>query len=544
MTLNELLQEPEFACMTLINKKGNLDRTVLTVESTETPDVASYLPGNTLLLTTAMAYKDQPEGLCSLIMSLNEISCAGLAIKLGRFIDQLDQSVTELADSLEFPLIRIPLETTLGEIYHGILSYIWNNENDNLLNALNIQKKFSTQLLSGAPMKNMLNNLGMLLGKPVIILDLFGEVYEYGYKCSQEDRKLAMKTMERLQAEGVLCPEEPYYMDEQCRRDRICIFPIKGISCNTHYLCVIHTDQVPAELSSLMIEEVLLIFGIYFYKNLYLICNRARFKEEFLQILLNRFEKEVWTRRQMMTLGERYGFKAGNYYRLIIAQIPGLEQKNFQAGDFTRREERYLLIYKWMEEKLRRKYGAKIMFLPETSGWRYALVLQEECKEIETVLNEIHEKISQGFGLNLNFSFGNSAERPEEISRSYMEAMEALQNIEKGKTGAYISYYRPKDMMELLKTVSGNQIKELCQYTLKDLAYPKDEMTEELKKTLRTYLDCRCSISKTAEMMFLHRNTIKYRIKKCEEILGTDFENPSYCFQLQMGLMMSEFGGN
>lgn len=541
MTLYELLQEQEFSCLKLINKKGNLDRTVLTVESTETPDVASYLPGNTLLLTTAMAYKDNPDGLCDLIVSLNGISCAGLAIKLGRFIDDLDEKVTALADRLEFPLIRIPMDATLGEIYHSILSYIWNNENDNLLNALNIQKKFSTMLLSGAPMKNMLNNLGMLLGRPVVILDLFGDIYEHGYKCALDDRKLSQYTLRRLAEEIESHPDELYYMDEQCRADQICIFPIRGISCNTHYLCVLRTEEVPAELSSLMIEEVLLIFGIYFYKNLYLIFNGAKFKEEFLFILLDRFEKEVWTRRQMQTLGERYGFRTGNYYRTVLVQFPDMKQKNFQMGDFTRREERYLLSYQWMEEKLRRKYGSKVMFLPEIAEWRYLLILQEECKDVEVLLKEAYINIDRCFGVKLRFSFGNSADSPEEIKRSYMEALEAAAGYGEERPGEMISYYRPKDITELLKTVPKNQIRELCLYTLKELAYPKDEMMEELKRTLRAYLDCRLSVTKTAELMFLHRNTIKYRIKKCEEILGADFENPNYCFQLQMGLMLSDY---
>ena len=194
-----------------------------------------------------------------------------------------------------------------------------------------------------------------------------------------------------------------------------------------------------------------------------------------------------------------------------------------------------------MEEKLRKKYGNKVMFLPETDSWRYVMIMQEELKDIENVLNEIYQRIDRGFGIRLRFSFGNSTERPEEISRSYMEALEVFQGGADEEVEEYISYYRPKNIMELLKSVSGNQIQELCLYTLKELAYPGDEMTEELKKTLRTYLDCRCSVSKTAEMMFLHSNTIKYRIKKCEEILNIDFENPNDCFSLQVGLMLSDY---
>lgn len=36
-----------------------------------------------------MAYKENQEKLCELILSLDKLPCAGLGIKLGRFIDEL-----------------------------------------------------------------------------------------------------------------------------------------------------------------------------------------------------------------------------------------------------------------------------------------------------------------------------------------------------------------------------------------------------------------------------------------------------------------------
>ena len=82
-TLKEILSVPRFFDITLLNKEANLERTVDTIEISETPDVSGYLPKHSLLLTTGMAFQDNPKGLCELIHSLNNLPSAGLAIKLG-----------------------------------------------------------------------------------------------------------------------------------------------------------------------------------------------------------------------------------------------------------------------------------------------------------------------------------------------------------------------------------------------------------------------------------------------------------------------------
>ena len=55
-----------------------------------------------------------------------------------------------------------------------------------------------------------------------------------------------------------------------------------------------------------------------------------------------------------------------------------------------------------------------------------------------------------------------------------------------------------------------------------------------------TYLDQQCEITKTAEMLFIHRNTVKYRIKKCEELLNNNIDHPEFSLQLRVALFLSD----
>ena len=78
--------------------------------------------------------------------------------------------------------------------------------------------------------------------------------------------------------------------------------------------------------------------------------------------------------------------------------------------------------------------------------------------------------------------------------------------------------------------------------TLKSLTYPSDETLLEFKNTLKTYLDLNCNITDTANALFIHRNTVKYRINRCEEILDRDITDPNFSLQLRLSLAYLDDG--
>ncbi|MBA4699419.1 MAG: PucR family transcriptional regulator ligand-binding domain-containing protein [Ruminococcus sp.] len=222
MILEELLREERFRYLKVLNKNADLSRDVMTVESTETPDVEKYIPQNTFLLMTGMAFQNNPQLLCEFLEALNGHDCAGIAIKLGRYVDELDEYVLETADRLGIPLFQIPMNMTLGEVYHEILSYIWNNQNDNFLNAVNIQRNISSLILRGSSMKNILNNLTAILNKPVMAVDMFGKIQDYGYTFSKADRKKGVEIIEKLMNNGAL-EKDSYYLYEEEEKNIVSI---------------------------------------------------------------------------------------------------------------------------------------------------------------------------------------------------------------------------------------------------------------------------------------------------------------------------------
>ncbi|WP_367565130.1 PucR family transcriptional regulator [Lacrimispora sp.] len=543
MTVEKLLEEPVFRNLKVLNKKADLKREIFTVESTETPDVASYLPENTLLITTGMAFKDNPSGLCEFIHSLDRLPCAGLAIKLGRFIDHLEPEIIELADQLGFPLLQIPSNMTLGEVFQQLLAYIWDNQNAELTFALNTQKKFSGLLLQGASMSVMMNNLGLVIKKPAALLNPFGEVEAAAHTCQKEHLRAAQALFHNLSLYERKTDSLESLINSPTINQKVRIYPIQTVGRNPYYLYIYGGEEKEYDLSNLVIEQLVLVFGILLYKNLYVRCNPLKQKEAILHIIVNKYKKERWSAAQLFTVGEKYGLKPASSYKIILATLEPFGGREFDFLNLSHREERYILIYDWLNRKFQDKFHGDIIVFPETLTYQYVLLIQGNFRELESLLESYHEALLRLLQVQITFSFGNSVAQLETIDNSYNTALESYQYGEEKEGIPYIKYFKSTNANELFKMVSGEQIKGFCLYHLKGLTNPEDEMTLELRRTLKTYLDCRCSVTETANHMFLHRNTIKYRIKKCEEILGREIADANYCFQLQLSLVLLEQSG-
>lgn len=57
-------------------------------------------------------------------------------------------------------------------------------------------------------------------------------------------------------------------------------------------------------------------------------------------------------------------------------------------------------------------------------------------------------------------------------------------------------------------------------------------------KTLEIYFNANKNIHKAAEILFMHRNSLKYRLDKISELLDVDLDDAETCFRLQLMLRM------
>lgn len=59
----------------------------------------------------------------------------------------------------------------------------------------------------------------------------------------------------------------------------------------------------------------------------------------------------------------------------------------------------------------------------------------------------------------------------------------------------------------------------------------------DLVKTLRTYFAAGANASEAADRLFLHRNSMAYRLERASKLTGLDLREPKAALALQLGLL-------
>jgi purine catabolism regulator len=76
--------------------------------------------------------------------------------------------------------------------------------------------------------------------------------------------------------------------------------------------------------------------------------------------------------------------------------------------------------------------------------------------------------------------------------------------------------------------------------TIAKLEVYDKEHKAELVKTLNAYFDNDCSLQKAADELFIHYNTMRYRIERINEVTGLDVFNSNDRLNLQVGLKIGQ----
>jgi purine catabolism regulator len=80
----------------------------------------------------------------------------------------------------------------------------------------------------------------------------------------------------------------------------------------------------------------------------------------------------------------------------------------------------------------------------------------------------------------------------------------------------------------------------VCSRLLLPLIRADEERSSRLLDTLRAYYACGASVAKTAEKLFLHRNSVRYRLDRVRALLGADIDHPEVAAALLTAFAVAE----
>lgn len=128
-----------------------------------------------------------------------------------------------------------------------------------------------------------------------------------------------------------------------------------------------------------------------------------------------------------------------------------------------------------------------------------------------------HFHISTSFGIGRKYPL-------TELHKSYQEALTAL-NISKltGKKNS-VKHFLDLGVFKIINYQDAKLLKRFCSEILGQLPEHDRLNKGELLPTLRALCDTNFDVNDAAQKMYIHFNTLRYRIKKIEELTGTKIE--------------------
>ena len=537
--LAEVLALPRFSDLQLLSSHSNLTQPLESVEITETPDVADFIPKNVMILTTAMIYKDDQEKLKPFIDSLKQAECTALGIKVGRFLDEISPEIVAYASAVDLPLIKIPSTQPLGGLLHEIVGYLRDSKTEQMSVAFDIQKRFSTLLMQDVDATRFIAEFAKILNAPIILLSPWQQViahsnYFYGNQKSAEFfiEQLSKDHFQQLAQEKKIFRLQ----DERQENIQVAGFPIRVNDYFPYYLLVLSPEQIPYPISEFAIDQAILVLTFMLSKNQKIAESFEHLKTDFLDRLLDTHQEALSKHQNWLELWKNYRLINSDYYQLAI--VYGVTKPENETHIRYQQAEGQL-IFQWLKEQLPEILPDVALFKLKNQN-KSILIFQSKKNDHLMILQNLAELLQQALPITIRFALGNAYENLEDLPNSYIEASSTLEASLHAQKPATVQLFHPKGLAGLFEKIGTEDVEYFCQQQLKELAYPTEPTLQELRKTLKVFLDFNCEITKTANALYLHRNTIKYRMNQCEKLLGTSIQEPETSLLLRVALELSE----
>ena len=108
VTFEMLFKMPTLRVLNAVAGQGGLTREIRAVSVMDAPDSYKWLKGGELILTSAYLYGGDTKFLELALMNLIEAGSSGLGIKKDRFLNKIPENIIFIADEHQFPIIEIP----------------------------------------------------------------------------------------------------------------------------------------------------------------------------------------------------------------------------------------------------------------------------------------------------------------------------------------------------------------------------------------------------------------------------------------------------
>ena len=164
---------------------------------------------------------------------------------------------------------------------------------------------------------------------------------------------------------------------------------------------------------------------------------------------------------------------------------------------------------------------------------------KETMDEIEKIAKMISDTLSTELNVKVYISIGTVVSDLKDVSRSYKEAKMALEVGKIFESEKYIVNYEKLGIGRLIYQLPLS----LCKMFIKEVLHglTMDDFDDETLATVNKFFENNLNVSETSRQLYIHRNTLVYRLDKLQKMTGLDLRNFDDAIIFKITLMVSKY---
>jgi PucR family transcriptional regulator, purine catabolism regulatory protein len=512
LALRDLLRDLE---VRLVAGEAGVDSAVRWVHISEIVDPTPWLSGGELLLTTGLQL-EHPEAQREYVARLAGHRLSGLGFGTGFAHATVPEAMIEAADEHGFPLFEVPYEVPFIAVTEKAFTHLVNEHYALLQRALSAHERLERIVLSERGLDGVAGALASLIGGPAIIFDARGEVLA---------RRAAREPLHQ-RAVAALAEE----LRERARAGgRRGYAPGGELAGRALALPVARTPQGTAQAGDGPAPQAWLVAA-----------KDGGPLTEFDRLTLHQAVTVValeLLRRRVADDTERR--LAGDVLTAMVSgELDGPELAR-RLEPFGLRDRAAVLVLTpprplktAAEDALGRALRDEAPAGLAAGTGRFSCVLLPPPRdggdeELFALAERLRARVSREVGAELAAGAGRMVPAGE-LRRAFHEARCALEarGLAVNGSPAGLATYRDLGSFQLLLSLQDDEALRLfCDSILAPIEEGEGAYGGELMRSLEAFIECNGQWERAARQLYCHRHTLRYRIRRVEELTGRSLDS-------------------
>lgn len=519
--LRELMELPRWQGMEVVAGAGGLDAIVARLNIIEVPDIAPWIKEHEFLLSTGYPLRDASAAFISEIASSGAV---GLAIKQGRYLDQIPAQMIHESNELGFPILTIPEDVAFDELLHEGLALILEKNLTVLERSDHVHRALINLVLQGGGLAEVVSQVAEVIEALVIAV-------------TPDGRLLAASGTESSSMQAQFDPSGRLFIErlklglqETAAGESVLFQAVASISSGADELgrIVASSDRVLSNSDLMILERAATVAALTITKRQAVAAVESKYQGDFLREV---FAGKAGSPEQVGVYAKALGWNFDREQLVIVATLEPVVQ--LTPDEHRRAHDRFTAA--WVSVTRTADPEAAIVgFANEV-----VIISAHSAPGPRAYLEVLAAGLSgDGGGGRHRFNAGVSRVVPalEALPEGYRQAKQALGVGRRIHGAGSVADFETLGVFRILSLVpESEELRSFLDETLGELATREDVEAEDLRKTLGVLLDTNINVAETSRILHFHYNTLRYRILKLERMVGPFTIDP----QLRLSLALS-----